>query len=677
MKVQHTLCWALPFFQFADAKVVGVSREEQALYNTNKAGQWACLSNPDILLTPSQINDGVCDCPDGSDEPGTSACVDTLESRLFYCENAGFKPRYIRGSLVNDGVCDCCDCSDEPGIEGMNVCKDLAKTFSAIAKVETQNYKSGQAKLKVHLEEFQIPLKLDEASTFNSTEQAILEEDIEALNDEMESLKNLLKKSKQNFYSKLEIENPSLLHFEKIDFNYLTTELKEVYGKIETTSRAYMTLMKILKELYMTYTEAQNDRVVNKNMDEFDVMMSRPEMKKVVVDPDTDVEQLSQLLDYFNDELPAIFWDMESEFPADYVIKKAKFVMAMVDGKVNYMETLRDYIKEFAPLMADIAENYNVNFQDASVLSAVEAFDKYISQYSDITEGEKYELPQKFITEFNNLVDVIVQDVPELLADMEEGADTLNTGKGHKIGNLQARDADSPYGTLSTDLESLKEQIDKYENDIHSLAKDLKEKNTERDILLKLEEQETLLSQKSGLTPEERATLKQATELVERMDDSSSTIIDTLDNYVYEISLNPLTPGAIFQREDKEHGSVVRIGTLSQLHLDKKANIAKFADHIKLEYSDDDIITHLFNESVTVGERSYLFDHLEEINSGLVFEYTNGEKCWNGPQRSAKVFMKCSDKFGIQNVYEKTKCSYIIEASGPLGCNLEYSNAAN
>lgn len=676
MKLRYSACWILPLLQFASAKVVGVSPEEQALYKTDKAGKWACLSNPDILLSPDQINDGICDCPDGSDEPGTSACVDTLESRLFYCENAGFKPRYIRGSLVNDGVCDCCDCSDEPGIEGMNICKELSETFDSIAKVESQNYKSGQATLIKHLGEFQIPLKLDETNSFNSTEQKILEDDIEGLNSKIDDLQSLLKKSKQNFYDKLEIENPSLLHFEKVDFNYITKELQDIYSNIETTSRAYVTLMKILKDLYMTYTEAQNDRVVNKNMDEFDNLMARPEMSKVVADPDTDVEQLGQLLDYFNDELPAIFWEKESEFPADYVVKKAKFVMAMIDGKVNYIETLRDYIREFSPLMSDIAENYNVNFQDASVLAAVEAYDKYIAQYSDLSETKKYTMPQKFITEYNQLVDIIEQDVPELLSDMEEGEDTLNTGKGHKIGNLHMRDADLPYGTLSTDIESLKEQIDKYATDIDTLMIELKEKNVERDILLKLKEQEILLSQESGLTPEERATLKQATELVERMDDASSTITETLDNYVYEISLNPLTPGAIFQRENKEHGSVVRIGTLSQLYLDKNANIAKFADHIKLEYSDDDIITHLFNESVTVGERSYLFDHLEEINNGLVFEFTDGEKCWNGPQRSANVFMKCSDKFGIQNVYEKTKCTYVIEASGPLGCNLEYNGVS-
>ncbi|VDK37171.1 unnamed protein product [Dibothriocephalus latus] len=57
----------------------------------------------------SRVNDDYCDCRDGSDEPGTSACIDMK----FYCENAGHKSKFIFSSFVNDKVCDCCDGSDE------------------------------------------------------------------------------------------------------------------------------------------------------------------------------------------------------------------------------------------------------------------------------------------------------------------------------------------------------------------------------------------------------------------------------------------------------------------------------------------------------------------------------------------------------------------------------------
>ncbi len=73
------------------------------------ANQFLCGSK---TLPPSAINDDYCDCTDGSDEPGTSACA----NGRFWCANEGFFGGYLNSSMVRDGVCDhavCCDGSDE------------------------------------------------------------------------------------------------------------------------------------------------------------------------------------------------------------------------------------------------------------------------------------------------------------------------------------------------------------------------------------------------------------------------------------------------------------------------------------------------------------------------------------------------------------------------------------
>ncbi|TDH70308.1 hypothetical protein CCR75_001657 [Bremia lactucae] len=91
----------------------------------------------------SRLNDNYCDCADGSDEPGTSACSHT--PAVFHCVNAGFFSVDIPTSQVNDGICDCCDGSDEYAnvASCASACVLKMEAFKADKKGEIEQLEAG------------------------------------------------------------------------------------------------------------------------------------------------------------------------------------------------------------------------------------------------------------------------------------------------------------------------------------------------------------------------------------------------------------------------------------------------------------------------------------------------------------------------------------------------------
>lgn len=74
------------------------------------AGNLTCVmagsAGIEVVLPPSAVNDDYCDCADGSDEPGTSACAglgSSADAARFHCGLI-----VLPASRVDDGVCDCC-----------------------------------------------------------------------------------------------------------------------------------------------------------------------------------------------------------------------------------------------------------------------------------------------------------------------------------------------------------------------------------------------------------------------------------------------------------------------------------------------------------------------------------------------------------------------------------------
>ncbi|XP_050319900.1 glucosidase 2 subunit beta [Bactrocera neohumeralis] len=123
---------------------VGVPLYKASLYAPRPDKSWVCLDSKKTIRH-TQINDDFCDCEDGSDEPGTSACPNAV----FNCENVGFRQQDIQSTRVNDGICDCCDGSDEwkdGGNTCANTCLELGRVEEEIKRSLADLHKRGSEK---------------------------------------------------------------------------------------------------------------------------------------------------------------------------------------------------------------------------------------------------------------------------------------------------------------------------------------------------------------------------------------------------------------------------------------------------------------------------------------------------------------------------------------------------
>ncbi|KAL1540922.1 glucosidase 2 subunit beta-like [Salvia divinorum] len=159
----------------------GVSPEDESYYKGLSSSSAIKCKDGSKKFYKSQFNDDFCDCPDGTDEPGTSACP----NGKFYCKNAGHAPIVLYSSRVNDGICDCCDGSDE--YDGKttcpNTCWEAGKVAREKLKKKIATYQEGVTIRRQEIEKAKLTISKEES------ELQKLKEEEKILNGLVEKLK--------------------------------------------------------------------------------------------------------------------------------------------------------------------------------------------------------------------------------------------------------------------------------------------------------------------------------------------------------------------------------------------------------------------------------------------------------------------------------------------------------
>lgn len=179
----------------------GVRAELASLYNPNM--DFKCLDGSNTVPF-IQVNDDYCDCDDGSDEPGTSACP----SGKFYCENAGHKALVLPSSRVGDGICDCCDGSDEWERDSScsNTCSEMGRAAREAAEAQAKLAMAGYTIRQGMVEEAK---RLQEEKVAELADKETRKVELQALKEIKEQEKVVAEapeKEALDFYRQLEEE---------------------------------------------------------------------------------------------------------------------------------------------------------------------------------------------------------------------------------------------------------------------------------------------------------------------------------------------------------------------------------------------------------------------------------------------------------------------------------------
>mmetsp|Transcript_18697 Transcript_18697/g.31152 ORF Transcript_18697/g.31152 Transcript_18697/m.31152 type:complete len:613 (+) Transcript_18697:17-1855(+) len=196
---------------------------------------FTCTSDSSTVIPRARINDNYCDCPDGSDEPGTSAC----SNGVFTCQNEGFKPLQLTSSRVDDGVCDCCDGTDEDGRQGMceNTCDAEAAASRKALEASLRAYKDGSKVREEYIRD--ITAQVNEGETAMAALDANVErvvEEVSRLQARLEGEVEAERVEQDAIKRRMLAEYAALLHLEELqvpDLASLIANLFTVFDVID------------------------------------------------------------------------------------------------------------------------------------------------------------------------------------------------------------------------------------------------------------------------------------------------------------------------------------------------------------------------------------------------------------------------------------------------------------
>ncbi|KAK3159873.1 hypothetical protein QOZ80_1BG0052140 [Eleusine coracana subsp. coracana] len=561
---------------------LGIPPQDEAYY---KGGVIKCRDGSG-RFTRDKLNDDFCDCPDGTDEPGTSACPEGK----FYCKNAGHTPITIFSSRVNDGICDCCDGSDEydSNVTCKNTCWEAGKAAREKLKKKVATYKSGVVIRKQEVE------KAKEA------------------------------------YAKDEVELIKLKGEEKI-LQGLVDKLKEQKKLIEKAEEEER--LRKEKEEKRIKEEADKLAAAEKKATDASQPVDSKETNEHVKEDDSKVADQHELATEHDNHVP------ESETSVEQHGSESQD-----DGRIEAGIVHDTAAKESAPS----TEEQDPSADNPEGLSREELGRLVASRWT----GEN-------VNEVNKDDKKGHEDEPEIPEPAEEALENElevpepaeeNYGGYHS----EIEDDRHKYDDEDFDHESEDEYVSDHDEHVHSYKSDDDQKH----------------DQPSDVTTSGKASW---------MDKVQQTVQNVLQKFNFFKTPVDLSEASRVRKEYDDASS-----KLSKI----QSKISTLTEKLKHDFGKEKEFYSFYDQCFETKEGKYTYkvcpykkasqaeghsstnlgrwDKFEE--SYRVMQFTNGDKCWNGPDRSLKVRLRCGLSNELNDVDEPSRCEYVAVLSTPALC---------
>ncbi|GMM32707.1 Gtb1 protein [Saccharomycopsis crataegensis] len=674
MKVSVVSVLVAVLTNLASAESVrGVAPNKQHLYKADSNGKWKCLSNPEIEIDFSKVNDDYCDCPDGSDEPGTSAC----ESGKFFCENAGYKPSYIPSYKVNDGVCDyeiCCDGSDEWNTDAKckNVCKELNEKYESLKKERLSKLTKGlKIKQQMLAQVAKADEELDTKIQKESMEVSQLNDEVYQLKKKIEALNTKYNKEAMEFIAELKGEHSASTIDEKI------YSLKEAIHLIKLGVDKNIEKSEISKEILLNlatdFDQNINDVTVKKAIEDFQEFSN-----------DKKFDEFDTLYKEYLEKYNAMLGDLDL-YNIFFLLEKNKVHMAnwknfIWTRKSSLHSTLLKLLliqdessKKLEAIMTDIKENYNPNFNNKAVKTALKGIESYETLKQKVQDDVLGKID--YANDYDGAVKGLMTFIEELEAALgrpKSEAKDLQIADDLSTEELEAKQSEKK---LQMELEAEEEEA----------RRSTFPQNIKQAVVRAVED---FLGVYDNL-PEEKETVFETVpyDLVSRhlseINDLSNAGDEDADSYSKELT----------SLQEEMRGKQELIQELNQQVGDLVQELNDSTNY----YGPSKVLKAVENQSfkASIGEYEYEIDFVGNIKQSgngqsahvgtysgdikklvnpkdgttkLEMAFKNGAKCWSGPIRQAKVTVYCGESVEILKVTEPEVCQYYIDVTSPIAC---------